>query len=94
MVTELNSIHMDRGAHLLIDDNHLSQTKKQRYDRLQLDLRVNPIAMIESPDVEAALAYVQSKGAVLHSGIEKRLSLTFFTFYDLDGNGLMVCQTK
>lgn len=94
MVEGLNSIYMDRGAHLLIDDNRLCQTEKKHFDRLQLDLRVNPIAIIESPDVEAALAHVQSKGALLHSGIENRLGLTFFTFYDIDGNGLMVCQTK
>lgn len=94
VVEELNSIHMDRGAHLLIDDNRLCQTESQYYDRLQLDLRVNPIAIIETSDIEAALVYVQSKGAELRSGIEQRLGLTCFTFYDLDGNGLMVWQLE
>jgi hypothetical protein len=88
----LNSIRMSHGAHLLIDDNRLCQTEKVRFDRLQLDLRVNPIVIFESPDLEASLLYVQSKGASIQAGIENRLGLSFFTFNDPDGNGLMVCQ--
>lgn len=88
----LNSIFMSHGAHLLIDNNQLCHTDKVHFDRLQLDLRVNPIAIIDTPDLEAALSYVQSKGAVIAGGIEHRLGLSFFTFYDPDGNGLMVCQ--
>jgi hypothetical protein len=90
----LNRIRMTHGAHLLIDDNRLCKSEKVWFERLQLDLRVNPIAIIESPDLEAALLYVQSKGAALLSGIENRFGLSFFTFYDPDGNGLMVCQSK
>jgi len=91
---ELPYIRMDRGAHVLIDDNRLSQTPRVRYDRLQLDFRVNPIAVIESGDIEAAQAYVRSKGAQVPAGLESRLGVRFFTFYDPDGNGLMVCEGK
>jgi catechol 2,3-dioxygenase-like lactoylglutathione lyase family enzyme len=93
-VDGLSCIRMARGAHLLIDDNRLSQTDKVRFDRLQLDLRVNPIAIIESPDLEAAMAYVRSKGAMVKGGIERRHGMAFFIFYDPDGNGLMVCESK
>ncbi len=37
---------------------------------------------------------VRSKGDVLKKDIENRLGLTFFTFYDPDNNGLMVCDLK
>lgn len=93
-IGELPLIRMDRGAHLLIDDNRLCQTPRVFYDRLQLDFRVNPIAIIESQDIEAALDYVRSKGAKVGGGMETRLGVRFFTFYDPDGNGLMVCESK
>lgn len=94
-VEGLNGIRMDRGAQLLVDDNRLSQAEKVRYDRLQLELRVSPIAIIESPDVEAALSHVRAKGGFIKgAGIERRLGLDAFTFADPDGNGLMVCQSK
>jgi catechol 2,3-dioxygenase-like lactoylglutathione lyase family enzyme len=85
---------MNRGAHLLIDDNRFAQTEKVRYDRLQLDLRVNPVFIIETPDVEEALLHVRNKGATIKTGIENRFGVSFFTFYDPDDNGLMVCQSK
>jgi hypothetical protein len=90
----LSSVCMNRGAHLLIDDNRFAQTEKVRYDRLQLDLRVNPVFIIETPDVEEALLHVRNKGAKVKTGIENRLGVSFFTFYDPDDNGLMVCQSK
>ncbi|KRF13512.1 VOC family protein [Paenibacillus sp. Soil787] len=90
---ELPLIRMDRGAHVLIDDNRLSQSPRVFYDRMQLEFRVNPIVIIESHDIEAALDYVRSKGAK-DGGIEARLGVRFFTFYDPDGNGLMVCENK
>jgi hypothetical protein len=89
---ELPCIRMDRGAHLLIDDNRLCQSPRVFYDKLQMDMRVNPIAIIESPDLSAALDHVLSKGAVAPKGIETRLGVRFFVFQDLDGNGLMVCE--
>lgn len=85
-------IPMSRGAHLLIDDNRLSHTEKKHCDRLQLDLRVNPVVMIEAPDIEAALSYAKSKGARVQGGIQNQLRLQFFTFYDIDDNGMMVIQ--
>jgi hypothetical protein len=91
-VEGLNSIFMSHGAHLLIDNNQLCHTDKVHFERLQLDLRVNPMFIIETPDVEASLLYVQNKGALIHGGIEHRLGLSFFTFYDPDGNGMIVCQ--
>jgi hypothetical protein len=94
IISGLNSIRMTHGAHLLIDDNRLCQTEKVGFDRLQLNLRVNPMLIIETPDLEACLLYVQTKGGIIHEGIENRLGLSFFTFYDPDGNGLMVCQSK
>ncbi|MBO9600668.1 MAG: VOC family protein [Cohnella sp.] len=91
---ELPMIRMDRGAHLLIDDNRLSEAPRVFYERLQSDFRVNPIAVIESSDLEGALAYVRSKGAQADRGIENRLGVRCFTFHDPDGNGLMVCEGK
>jgi catechol 2,3-dioxygenase-like lactoylglutathione lyase family enzyme len=93
-VEELPIIRMDRGAQLLIDDNRLCQTSRVFYDRLQLEFRVNPIAIIESQDIEAALDYVRSKGAKVDGGIATRFGVRFFTFYDPDGNGLMVCEKQ
>lgn len=92
MVKGLPHIPMSRGAHLLIDDNRLSHAEKKHYDRLQLDLRVNPVVMIETPDIEAALSYAKSKGARVQGGIRNQLGLQFFTFYDIDDNGMMVIQ--
>ncbi len=89
---ELPCIRMDRGAHLLIDDNRLSQSPRVFYDKLQLDLRVNPIVIVESPDLPAALVHVRSKGAIADKGIESRLGIRFFIFHDPDGNGFMVCE--
>lgn len=91
---ELPSIRMDRGAHLLIDDNRLSQSPRVFFEKLQLDLRVNPIVIIESPDLPAALDHVRSKGAIADKGIESRLGVRFFIFHDPDGNGLMVCEKE
>ncbi|MCD9022578.1 VOC family protein [Cohnella silvisoli] len=89
---ELPYIRMDRGAHLLIDDNRLSQSPRKFYEQLQLDMRVNPIAIIDTPDLTAALDHVRSKGAVADKGIESRLGVRFFLFHDPDGNALMVCE--
>ncbi|QYR20756.1 VOC family protein [Paenibacillus sp. sptzw28] len=93
-VEGLTGIRMSYGAHLLIDDNRLSRTEKIRYEKLQLDLRANPVAIIETPDIEAARSHVIAKGASNVSGIETRSGLTQFTFYDPDRNGLMVCESK
>ncbi|WP_199616248.1 VOC family protein [Paenibacillus alkalitolerans] len=93
-VDGLTSFRMTRGAHLLVDDNRLCQTATVHYDKLQIDIRVNPIAIIESPDLENARSHVLAKGAANVSDIAARLGLSFFTFNDPDGNGLMVCQTK
>lgn len=90
----LRRIRMERGADLLFDPGTLSRTEPVRFERLQLDLRVSPAFLIESPDVEAALAYVRDKGAELVSGIETRHGVTGFQFKDLDGNGIMVAQLK
>lgn len=92
MAEGLSMIRMDRGADLLIDDNRLSQAANVHYPQLQMDLFVDPIAIIESPDLEAARVHVLRQGATAVSAISTRLGLTFFTFHDPDGNGLMVCQ--
>jgi catechol 2,3-dioxygenase-like lactoylglutathione lyase family enzyme len=89
---ELSYIRMDRGPHLLFDDNRLSQSERVFYEKLQLDLRANPIAVIESPDLPAALDHVRSKGAVADKGIESRLGVRFILFHDPDGNGFMVIE--
>ncbi|OCT12253.1 hypothetical protein A8709_30935 [Paenibacillus pectinilyticus] len=86
----LPSIQMDQGPHLLFDDNRLSATSRVLMEQLQQEHRINPIAVIESPDLPAALDYVRSKGAVADKGIESRLGAQFFMFYDPDGNGYMV----
>lgn len=49
---------------------------------------------IESVDIEAALEHVRSKGARVDGGMETRLGVRFFTFYDPDNNGLMVCESN
>lgn len=87
-------IRMDRGAHLLIDDNRLCQSPRVYYDRLQLDFRVNPVAVIETEDLEAALEHVRAKGGRIENGIGERLGVRLFTFADPDGNGLMVAEKK
>lgn len=92
-IGDLPRIRMDRGAHLLIDNNRLSQTPRVFYERLQLELRVDPIAIIESDDIEAALAHVLAKGGRVDSALETRLGVRLFTFYDPDGNGFMVCDS-
>jgi len=91
---ELPLIRMERGAHLLIDDNRLSQSNSIFYERLQLEFRVNPIVVIETKNIEASLEYVQFKGAKADQVIEYRLGVRLFTFYDPDGNGFMVCEHK
>lgn len=90
----LPCIRMQHGAHLLFDDNRLCQSPRVFYDRLQLDFRVNPMFIIESPDADAALDYVRSKGATAEEGIQERLGVRFFVFHDPDGNGMMVCEKK
>jgi len=93
VVQGLNGIAMEKGADLLVDDNRLSQTGKVHYEKLQLDLRVAPALVIDSPDVEAARAHVSAKHASNVTGIEERLGAACFTFYDPYGNGIMVRQT-
>ncbi|GIP40767.1 hypothetical protein J31TS4_40470 [Paenibacillus sp. J31TS4] len=88
---ELPYIRMDRGAQLLIDDNRLCQSQRVSYDRLQLELRVNPILILETGDIVAAMEYVRSKGIKVDD-LEMRAGTLYFTFYDPDGNGLMVCE--
>jgi predicted enzyme related to lactoylglutathione lyase len=94
MVPGLNGIAMDKGADLLVDDNRLSQSGKVYYEKLQLELRVSPALVIDSPDVEAARAHVTSKGATDVTGIEERMGAACFTFHDPYGNGIMVRQTR
>ena len=81
---------MDRGAHLLLDDNRTSGAPRRFIEQLQLDARVSPIVLIETSDLEAALAHVRAKGGVSAKEIESRLGVSFFIFEDPDGNGLMV----
>jgi hypothetical protein len=91
---DLPCIRMDRGADLLIDDNRLSQSPRVFFDKLQQDLRVNPILAIESPDLTAALEHVLSKGATAAGGIESRLGARMFQFQDPDGNAFLVCEKE
>ncbi|MGM0882226.1 MAG: VOC family protein [Bacillota bacterium] len=93
-VEGLDRIRMERGADLLFDDGTLSRTEPVNYDRLQLNLRVNPAILIESPDVEAAFDYVRSKGATITNSIETRNGIECFQFADPDGNGIMVGQKR
>lgn len=93
-VQGLNGIAMDKGADLLVDDNRLSQSGKAYYEKLQLDLRVSPALVIDSPDVEAARAHVIAKGASDVTVIEERMGAACFTFHDPYGNGIMVRQTR
>jgi catechol 2,3-dioxygenase-like lactoylglutathione lyase family enzyme len=94
VVQGLNGIAMDMGADLLFDDNRLSQSDKVFYEKLQLELRVAPSLVIDSPDVEAARAHVTAKGASDVKAIEDRMGGAGFTFYDPYGNGIMVRQTR
>ncbi|WP_217635173.1 VOC family protein [Paenibacillus sp. yr247] len=55
---------------------------------------MNPIVIIESPDLEAALEHVCSKGGISAKGIETRQGARFFIFNDPDGNGMMVVEEK
>lgn len=93
IIQGLNGIAMDKGADLLVDDNRLSQTDKVHYEKLQLDLRVSPALVIDSPDVEAARAHVIAKGASNVTDIEQRMGAACFIFHDPYGNGIMVRQS-
>ncbi|MZQ86817.1 hypothetical protein GQF01_32385 [Paenibacillus sp. 5J-6] len=90
--SDLPVIPMDRGAHLLIDDNRLSQSSSKFFEQLQLETRTNPIMILESPDVQAALEHVRSVGGLVKEGIETRLGVTCFHFQDPDGNGYLVVE--
>ena len=85
---------MEQGAHLLFDDGRFSRTEPVRYERLQLELRVDPAFLIETPDVEAAFDYARSKGANMISGIELRSGADCFLFADPDGNAIMAGQKR
>lgn len=74
-------IQLEKGAHLLFDDKRLCKNEK-------------PIGIIETSDLEAALAHVRAKGAEVVNGIESRMGLSYFVFHDPDGNGFMVCETN
>ncbi|MEC0267122.1 hypothetical protein [Paenibacillus anseongense] len=89
---DLPAILMDRGPHLLIDDNRLSHSQSKYFEQLQVETRTNPIMIMESPDLDAALAHVHSVGGLVKEGIEKRLGVTCFHFQDPDGNGYLVVE--
>jgi predicted enzyme related to lactoylglutathione lyase len=90
--SDLPAIPMDRGAHLLIDDNRLSQSSSRYFEQPQLETRTNPIMIMESPDLEAALDHVRSVDGIVREGIEKRMGVTCFQFQDPDGNGYLVVE--
>jgi catechol 2,3-dioxygenase-like lactoylglutathione lyase family enzyme len=90
---ELPFIQMDRGAHLLIDDNQLCESSPVYFDAMKASLRVNPVVILESSDLTAALRHVRSKGAVA-TEITEKWSVRSFSFHDPDGNGIMVCEGK
>lgn len=94
LVEGMECIRMEKGADLLFDNGEFSGTEPVFFDRLQLALRVNPAFLIESPDVEAALDYVRSKGGIITQGLDTRFGLTVFQFADPDGNRIMVGQRK
>lgn len=87
----LPRIRMDKGADLLFDDNRLSASPRVFFESLQADMRVNPIAIVETTDVNAALKHVRSKGVTASDQVF-RLGVRFFVIQDPDGNGLMVCE--
>lgn len=89
---EIPAIQMDRGPHLLIDDNRLSQSSTKYFEKLQVEARINPIMILESPDLEAALTHVRSAGGLVKEGIETRLGVPCFQFQDPDGNGYLVVE--
>ena len=88
----LNGIGMDRGADLLVDDNRLSQSDKVFYEKLQLELRVAPALVIDTPDVEAARAHVAEKGGLHVTAARERMGAACFTFQD--PYGIMVRQIE
>jgi catechol 2,3-dioxygenase-like lactoylglutathione lyase family enzyme len=90
---ELPCIQMEKGAHLLIDDNRLGESPRVFFESLAKDIRVSPIAIMETDDLNASLDKVRSRGAVVAGGIETKMGVRFFIFHDPDGNGFMVCET-
>jgi len=75
----LRCIRLEKGAHLLFDDKRLCESGK-------------PVGIIETPDLDAALAHVQAKGATVARGMETRLDGRCFVFGDPDGNEFIVCE--
>lgn len=89
---ELPSIRMEKGADLIMDDNRLCQSPRMFFESLKSDTRVNPIAVIEADDLDAALEKVSSRGGVVAHGIETKMGVRFFMFADPDSNEFMVCE--
>ncbi len=69
------------GSSLLLDANHPGT---QRQD--------SALFMFDTDDIEASHAFMQAKGIEMVGGIERGGGVSFFSFRDLDGNRLMVCQ--
>jgi len=92
LIDGCESIRMERGADLLFDDGTFGGTAPTYFERLQLALRADPAFLIESPDAEAALSYVRSKGGTITQELEAKRGVVAFQFADPDGNGIMVAQ--
>jgi len=94
MFEGLPCIQMEKGADLLIDDNRLCQSPRVYFESHKSDIRVNPIAIMETDDLNASLDKVRSRGAIAANGIESRMGVRFFAFQDPDGNGFLVYETN
>jgi catechol 2,3-dioxygenase-like lactoylglutathione lyase family enzyme len=86
----LPRFEMEKGADLLIDDNRLCNSSRVFFESLKSDIRVNPIAIMETDDLNASLEKVRSRGAIISNGIESRMGVRFFIFNDPNGNEFMV----
>ncbi|WP_127582908.1 VOC family protein [Paenibacillus koleovorans] len=90
---EMISIRMDKGPDLLFDDNRLSRSPSVWFDSVQQELRVHPIAILETGELDSVLDRMLSRGASVPHGIETRLGVRCFVFGDPDGNEFMVRES-
>lgn len=77
---DLRRIKMDKGVDLLFNEHQLRSASGKE-----------PIAVISTPDLAAALAHVRAKGTVA-GDIEEKLGTAYFTFEDMDGNVFVVSE--
>lgn len=75
------SFPTEGGCELLLDSNRFLQGDDYK-----------TLLMFDTDDVDKAYRYLKENNIEIFTEIEKDEKVSFFTFKDLDGNVLMVCQ--